>query len=232
MAIRAFAVAAALGLEFAVVAITQQGIVIGICFHIHTAAVAAIATRWAAAWNVLFPAKREAAIAAVAAFHQDFGFVNKHWMLFLKVYTKEVRTGNQKPVKLLVAGPQEKTSRTTEQFRRNADLFGASQTEAGTSCQPEQKRQAVLRVAPHHFLGNIDESNAMPGYFPVIFQPGLAGIQEFGSSGRPVSWEYALDWSEIAHYMERFDPGIGIVGIGDVVVHSGKNQIAHHNGAL
>jgi hypothetical protein len=89
-------------------------------------------------------------------------------MLFLKVYTKEARAGNEKPVKLLVAWHQETPSRTTEQFRRNADFFSTGQTEAGTSCQPEQKRQAMLRVAPHHFLGNIDEANAVAGYVPVI----------------------------------------------------------------
>ena len=70
--------AAAVGFEFAVVAVAQQRVVVGIGFEINAAAAAAIAAGWPAARNVLFAAKRDAAVAAVAGFYIDFGFVNEH----------------------------------------------------------------------------------------------------------------------------------------------------------
>jgi hypothetical protein len=46
--------------------------------EINAAAVSAVASGRAAAGNELFTAKRDAAVAAAAGFHQDFSFVNKH----------------------------------------------------------------------------------------------------------------------------------------------------------
>src|SRR5258705_5774596 len=77
-AVRAFAVTAAIGFEFAVVAVAQQRVVIGIGFEVDAAAPAAIAAGRAAARDVLFAAERDAAVPAVAGFYVDFGFVNEH----------------------------------------------------------------------------------------------------------------------------------------------------------
>jgi hypothetical protein len=74
----AFAVAAAVGFEFTVVAVTQERVVVRIGFEINAAAVAAIAAGRAAARNVFFTPKRDTAVAAVAGFYIDFGFVNEH----------------------------------------------------------------------------------------------------------------------------------------------------------
>ena len=77
-AVRAFAVASAIGLEFAIVAVAQKRVVVRIRFEINAAAVAAVAARRAAARNVFFAAERDAAVAAVAGLHENFGFVNEH----------------------------------------------------------------------------------------------------------------------------------------------------------
>jgi len=77
-AVRAFAVSAAIGFEFAIVAVAQKRVVVGIRFEIDAAAVAAVAAGWAAARNVFFAAKRNATVAAIAGFHQYFCFVNEH----------------------------------------------------------------------------------------------------------------------------------------------------------
>ena len=47
-------------------------------FHVDVAALAAIASGWSATWNVFFPPKSHAAIAAVASFNANFGFVDEH----------------------------------------------------------------------------------------------------------------------------------------------------------
>src|SRR5215470_9130667 len=65
-AIRTFAVAATVGFEFAIVAIAQQRVVVGIGLEIDAAAIAAVATAGAAARNVFFAAERNATVAAVA----------------------------------------------------------------------------------------------------------------------------------------------------------------------
>src|SRR5215472_10574516 len=78
-AIRAFAVTPALGPEFAIVAVAQQRVVVGIRFQIHAASIAAIAARRPAARNVFLAAKRHAAVAAVPGLHINSGFINKHW---------------------------------------------------------------------------------------------------------------------------------------------------------
>jgi hypothetical protein len=77
-AVGAFAVAAAVGFEFAIVAVAEESVVVGIRFEINAAAVAAVAARWAAPRHVFFTAKRDAAVAAVAGLHQYFCFINKH----------------------------------------------------------------------------------------------------------------------------------------------------------
>jgi hypothetical protein len=50
-------------------------------FEDDVGAIAAIAARWAAARNVLLPAKSDATVSAVAGLDPDFGFVNKHDVL-------------------------------------------------------------------------------------------------------------------------------------------------------
>jgi hypothetical protein len=81
VAIRTFSMAAASGFEFAIVAVAKERVVVRVRFDVNIAAVSAIATRWAAARDVLLPAKREAAVAAVAGLHHDFRFVSKHGLL-------------------------------------------------------------------------------------------------------------------------------------------------------
>ena len=73
--------AAASSFEFAIVAVAKERVVVRVRFDVNVAAVSAIATRWAAARDVLLPAKREAAVAAVAGLHHDFRFVSKHGLL-------------------------------------------------------------------------------------------------------------------------------------------------------
>ena len=69
---------AAIGLEFAVEPVTQECVVVGICFEINAAAVAAITAGGPAARNEFLAAKRNAAVPAVAGLYIDFGFINKH----------------------------------------------------------------------------------------------------------------------------------------------------------
>jgi hypothetical protein len=76
--IGAFAVPAAIGFEFAIVAVAQQRVVVGIRLQINAAAMAAVTAGWAAAGDELLASKRNAAIAAVAGLYQYFCFVNKH----------------------------------------------------------------------------------------------------------------------------------------------------------
>jgi glyoxylase-like metal-dependent hydrolase (beta-lactamase superfamily II) len=71
-------VSAAIGFEFAVVAIAKQSVVVKVGFEIDATAVAAVASGGAATWNVFFTAEGYAAIAAVTRLHEDFGFINKH----------------------------------------------------------------------------------------------------------------------------------------------------------
>jgi glyoxylase-like metal-dependent hydrolase (beta-lactamase superfamily II) len=71
-------VPAAIGFEFAVVAIAKKGVVVKVGFEVDAAAIASVAAGGAAARNVFFTAKGYAAIAAVTGLHEDFGFINKH----------------------------------------------------------------------------------------------------------------------------------------------------------
>ncbi len=77
-AVAAFAVAAALGGVFRVVAEMQQSVAMVGRDHGDVAAAPAIAAAGAAAGNVFLAAKRQAAIAAVARFDGDSYFVDKH----------------------------------------------------------------------------------------------------------------------------------------------------------
>ena len=78
-AIGTFAVAAAVSLEFPVVTVAQQRVVVGIGFKVDTAAASTIAAGGSSAWNVFFATERDAAVATVAGFYVDFGFVNEHF---------------------------------------------------------------------------------------------------------------------------------------------------------
>ena len=77
-AIGTFAVASAIGFEFAIVAIAQQGVVVRIGFQINAAAMAAVAAGRPAARHEFLAAERDAAVPAVAGLHIDFGFVDEH----------------------------------------------------------------------------------------------------------------------------------------------------------
>src|SRR5271169_4973888 len=77
-AVRAFAMPAAIRFKFAIVAVAEKRVVIGIRFEINAAAVATVASGRAAARNEFFAAKRDAAVAASAGLDQNFCFVNKH----------------------------------------------------------------------------------------------------------------------------------------------------------
>ena len=61
--------ASALGLKFSIVAVAKERVVVRVRFDVDVAAVTAIATRWAAARDILLPAKRDAAIAAIAGLY-------------------------------------------------------------------------------------------------------------------------------------------------------------------
>ena len=61
--------AAAIGLEFTIVAVAEQRVVIQIGFEIDAAAVAAVPARGTAARHVFFAAEGHAAVAAVAGLH-------------------------------------------------------------------------------------------------------------------------------------------------------------------
>src|SRR5438876_9517995 len=78
-AVGAFAVASAIGLEFAIVAVAQQCVVVRVGFQIDVAAMAAVTAGGTASRNVLLAAKSHAAVAAVAGLHENFGFINEHW---------------------------------------------------------------------------------------------------------------------------------------------------------
>src|ERR1700722_2311212 len=78
VAIRTFPMATAPSFKFAIVAVAKERVVVRVRFDVDIAAVSAIAARWATARDVLLPAKREAAVAAVAGLHHDFRFVSKH----------------------------------------------------------------------------------------------------------------------------------------------------------
>ena len=74
----AFAVTSALGLVFGIEAEVDQRVVALAGFHDDVAAVAAVAAGGPAARHELLAPEGHAAVAAVAGFHPNFGFVNEH----------------------------------------------------------------------------------------------------------------------------------------------------------
>ena len=78
-AVGAFAVASAIGLEFAIVTVSQQRVVVWVGFKINVAAMAAVTARGTAARNIFLATEGHATIAAVAGLHENFGFINEHW---------------------------------------------------------------------------------------------------------------------------------------------------------
>src|SRR5690242_21789649 len=77
-AVRAFPVAAAIGFELAIVAVPQQRVVVRVRFEIDAAAMSAVAAGRTAARHVFFTPEGDAAVAAIAGFHEYFGFINEH----------------------------------------------------------------------------------------------------------------------------------------------------------
>src|SRR6266852_5057317 len=77
-AIGTFAVAAAIGLEFAIVAVAEQRVVVDVGFEIDAAAMAAVAAGGTTTRHVFFAPEGHAAVAAVAGLHEYFGFINEH----------------------------------------------------------------------------------------------------------------------------------------------------------
>jgi hypothetical protein len=77
-AVGAFAVATAIGLEFAIVTVAEEGVVVQIGFHIDAAAMAAVAAGRTTPRHIFLAAECAAPIAAVAGLYEYFGFINKH----------------------------------------------------------------------------------------------------------------------------------------------------------
>ncbi len=77
----AFAVASALRLVFGIETEVDQRVVALAGFHDDVATLAAVAAGGASAGNELFAAKRETAVAAVAGFDSNCGFVDEHFLV-------------------------------------------------------------------------------------------------------------------------------------------------------
>src|SRR5208283_4807871 len=76
--VRAFAVASALRLVFGIEAEMHQRVMALAGFHNHVAAIAAVAARRPAAWNIFLATEGHAAIAAVTGLDPNFRFINEH----------------------------------------------------------------------------------------------------------------------------------------------------------
>src|SRR5215469_4287604 len=72
----------AVGLKLAVIAVPQEGVVVGIRLQVDAAALSAITARWPAPRHILLPPERDAAVAAVPRLHKNLRFINKHLLLF------------------------------------------------------------------------------------------------------------------------------------------------------
>ena len=70
--------AAAIGLEFAIVTVAKQGVVVNVGFEIDASAMPAVAAGGTASRDVFFAAESHAAVAAVPGLHEYFGFINEH----------------------------------------------------------------------------------------------------------------------------------------------------------
>ncbi len=77
-AIAAFAVASALGFVLGIKAEVEKSVVMLGGDHDDVASAPAVASAGAAARDILFAPKRQAAVAAVAGLHIDFNFVDEH----------------------------------------------------------------------------------------------------------------------------------------------------------
>jgi hypothetical protein len=77
-AVGAFAMAAAIGLEFAIVTVAEQCVVVNVGFEIDAAAMAAVAAGGTATGYVFFAPESHTSIAAIAGLHEYFGFINEH----------------------------------------------------------------------------------------------------------------------------------------------------------
>ena len=78
MVVAEFAVPSALRFVFGVVAKMNQRVVPLRRFHDYVASAAAVAARGATTGHKLLPAESHAAVAAVAGFHADSCFIDKH----------------------------------------------------------------------------------------------------------------------------------------------------------
>lgn len=96
VAVGAFAVTSAVSTELAIVPVSQQGVFMFRRMKNHVAAIATVPTRWPAARDVFLPSKGDAAIPAVAAFYENFCFVNKHVSPRLKGENTTPLGGNTK----------------------------------------------------------------------------------------------------------------------------------------
>src|ERR1700722_7471366 len=67
----------AIRLELAVVAISQQRVVVRIRFQVHAAAVSTVATRRPTARHILLAPERNAPVAAVPGLYENFCFIYK-----------------------------------------------------------------------------------------------------------------------------------------------------------
>src|SRR5437588_12944413 len=77
-AVGTLSVPSPIGLEFAIVAVAQQGIVVGIGLEIDAPTMAAITAGGTAARHVFFASEGHATVAAVAGLHEYFGFIHEH----------------------------------------------------------------------------------------------------------------------------------------------------------
>jgi hypothetical protein len=75
--VASLAVPAAFRFVLGIVTELQERVLLVGCNQIHVTTPPAIAARWTAARNVLLPPESQAAIAAVAGFHEDSGFVEE-----------------------------------------------------------------------------------------------------------------------------------------------------------
>src|SRR5579872_7303267 len=89
-AVRAFAVAAAVGPEFPVVPIAQQRVVVGIGLQINAPAIAAIAAGRTAARNEFLAAKGNATVAAGPGLDENLCFINEHGWMLLQVMARRL----------------------------------------------------------------------------------------------------------------------------------------------
>src|ERR1700722_6738662 len=110
MAIGTFAVAPALSVEFAIVTVAQECVVVRICFEVDIAAMAAVATGRPASRDILLPAERHAAVSAVAALYQNFSFVCEHGTLVTEEISKKAYSN--------AAGKDKNTRRVNAAYRK------------------------------------------------------------------------------------------------------------------